>query len=519
VDDEKERSNFFHLIKSGRIVTSILLDWRYTFLFFFGIAFLVRAITWFFIPVDWNWDSYHHWQIAYYTLHIGLKQGRMWDLTGMEYFWGVFPHLVEAFIMWVLHTSSIIPYRVFNMIIGSLTVYLVYLIGRDNIYYKVGLYAALFAAFCPILAIFDIIAMQDTLALFLTVLGIYLYRRRWYFSGFVFGLACQSRIELWIIFPLFLVGVLILERFRQEERGKMEKFPFILGWLSVMIPFTGFFWTKTGNPIYPLYYSLYNTFGGFRNPGSQFIALISKRIDSFLFYWPKELIPVKTGFIIAGVVSLVILIRFIRKPPKGYHIYCMFFASVFFQAAFYLAGNPWYHKIYYLLIMARMFNWIILFGCIAISRVLLDPRIARLKMNLIFLLFLVLSFLWFIPMYQPFQKHVITEYKIAEVAASFYQGGTILSGYPTLNYHLINTFKIKAKNILSHYYTPLYYGIYDKETFIEWFRDHNVTLWIQVGRNSDVALNYVMKNIPELLTPLNTTSPIPIYRVNPIWEK
>jgi len=31
--------------------------------------------------------SYHHWQISYLTLKIGLAHGRMWDLNGMEYYW------------------------------------------------------------------------------------------------------------------------------------------------------------------------------------------------------------------------------------------------------------------------------------------------------------------------------------------------------------------------------------------------------------------------------------------------
>jgi len=72
---------------------------KYTLMIAFAIlvlAFLVRLI---FIykftdpqnPGDgWAGDTFHHWQIAYLTQEIGLKEGflRLWDLKGMEFFWG-----------------------------------------------------------------------------------------------------------------------------------------------------------------------------------------------------------------------------------------------------------------------------------------------------------------------------------------------------------------------------------------------------------------------------------------------
>ena len=62
----------------------------------FLIAFLARLIVYWWIPVDWNSDSYHHWQISYLTLHIGLREGRRWDLLGCDYYWGMIPDRVQA---------------------------------------------------------------------------------------------------------------------------------------------------------------------------------------------------------------------------------------------------------------------------------------------------------------------------------------------------------------------------------------------------------------------------------------
>ena len=56
----------------------------------FIVALFFRLLVYWLIPVDWNSDSYHHWLISYLTLHIGLAQGRLWDLLGCDYYWGMY---------------------------------------------------------------------------------------------------------------------------------------------------------------------------------------------------------------------------------------------------------------------------------------------------------------------------------------------------------------------------------------------------------------------------------------------
>lgn len=55
----------------------------------FLVALFFRLMVYWLIPVDWNSDSYHHWLISYFTLRIGLSEGRMWDLLGCDYYWGI----------------------------------------------------------------------------------------------------------------------------------------------------------------------------------------------------------------------------------------------------------------------------------------------------------------------------------------------------------------------------------------------------------------------------------------------
>lgn len=53
----------------------------------FAAALAARLLVWLYIPVDWNWDSYHHWQISYLSIKIGFSGWRLWDLNGCECFW------------------------------------------------------------------------------------------------------------------------------------------------------------------------------------------------------------------------------------------------------------------------------------------------------------------------------------------------------------------------------------------------------------------------------------------------
>ncbi|HDJ22223.1 MAG TPA: hypothetical protein ENF19_03360, partial [Candidatus Bathyarchaeota archaeon] len=65
----------------------------------FLAALLLRLLARVLTPVDWNPDSYHHWQISYLSLHLGFKEWRLWDLLGCEYYWGMLPHLTQAALM------------------------------------------------------------------------------------------------------------------------------------------------------------------------------------------------------------------------------------------------------------------------------------------------------------------------------------------------------------------------------------------------------------------------------------
>src|SRR5438445_7503948 len=72
-------------------------------------------------------DVYQHWQIAYLTKEIGLSHGlRLWDLKGVEYFWGSLHPIVLVILFFVTGSTDIVLARVQSLAFGSLGVVLIF---------------------------------------------------------------------------------------------------------------------------------------------------------------------------------------------------------------------------------------------------------------------------------------------------------------------------------------------------------------------------------------------------------
>jgi len=491
----------------------ILTNRLYTFLFFTAIGVIPRLIAWVLLPLDWNSDSYHHWQIAYLTLKIGLKQGRMWDLNGSEYYWGMVPHLVQAFLLWILHTASIAPYRALNVLLGGVNAYLVYLIGRNNIYWEVGLYAGLLFALYPVAVVFDAIAMQETLALFLALLSLYLFRTHPFWSGVFLALASQSRIEFWLVSIIFILGVVLV------ERASTKIAPFVVGWLLVTSVFCWFFIIRTGNALYPLYWSLYNIFGGWTKTrgGKPFLQQMLSWIIEKLRTWPTK----PTGIILLGSMAAFIgvFVHMTWKKWKRYHIYLFFMASLVVFGPLFV---PYLAQILkYLLLMLRMsiplaaFGYIILIYLLFRTKLpLVAVRLKRLHIEKLLVFATLLSYAYFIPAYGRFQVYPQMAFEAADRAMEYYHGGTVVCDYPTMNYRFVSRWHIKAKALLGNHYSPAYYDITDPVEYARWFKDHNITLWISVDQQAYPVWSVVSREFPNLLIYKDEIYGITFYVVN-----
>jgi len=100
------------------------------------LALIPRLYFLFFVsdpqnPGDgWYGDVYHHWQIAYLTREVGLSHGflRLWDLKGMEYFWGPLHPVLMMLLFKLTGSVSIVVARVLSLVFGSLLIVAIFLI-------------------------------------------------------------------------------------------------------------------------------------------------------------------------------------------------------------------------------------------------------------------------------------------------------------------------------------------------------------------------------------------------------
>src|SRR5256885_15843327 len=117
-------------------------------------------------------DVYQHWQIAYLTKEIGLDHGlRLWDLKGVEYFWGSLHPIVLVIFFFVTGSTDIVLARIQSLAFGSLGVVLIFHLCRRYWNLSVAIAATAFAAIAPTSVFNDPSGLLEPIGASLSVLG------------------------------------------------------------------------------------------------------------------------------------------------------------------------------------------------------------------------------------------------------------------------------------------------------------------------------------------------------------
>jgi len=492
---------------------SVLSNSNGLFIFIFLLAVISRLLVWYRIPTDWNSDSYHHWQISYFSLKIGFSKLRMWDLNGCECYWGLIPHVVQAFLLWIFSTASILPYRVLNVLLGGINAYLVYLIGRDNFHREAGFYAGILFVVYPISVVFDVIAMQETLALCFALFSVYLFKSHPGWSGIFLAMAGQSRTEFWLVAIIFVTGVALIEHLSTES------LPFVLAWLSVTLIFCVLYRVWTLNPVYPLYWSLYNVFGGWTESGLglPFHVLMLRWIGEKLAAWSTK----ATGLLLLGSFAAFILVfvYILKRRWRDYHVPLFFLSSLIVFAPLFVTYYP--NHIMSMLLMLRASIPIVALGLVLLCGLIFRAKArltkehpGRLPIETVLILVAILSFSYFIPAYDQFQLDTQLAFAAADLGIEFYESGTIVCDYPTMNYRFVSKWRVKALDLLGNHYSPLYYGLTEPLEYARWFDRNEITLWIYTGDRSDPVWAVTSRDMPDLLVLRGETNGVRIYSIN-----
>ena len=454
----------------------------------FLLALASRLFFLFFVSgleyCGWYHDSYHHWQIAYYTLHKGLKQTppRMWDLNGMEYFWGLLPTLTESFLLWVFSTTSLVPFRIFNSIMGSFSVCLIYLLGKRYFSERIGLLVAILVAICPVLWEVDTSGMLDPTGVTFLLLALLFYGRNTLACGFFSGLASLCHIEFWFI-SLALCGCYLV-----FERSGTKFAPSVLGWLAPMVPYFWFMQARTGDWLYSFRWNY----------------LCSVRGEWIKDVWvPFHAQIVPRGVAVASLaLSVALLLYLIKLKPRQYPVHAFFLAKIAMQGvifgltayivpyiAMYQIGRLFIDRLF-----ALNYYYVSILAILGLEA--LSPRLGALSVRirfklslprvkkLLFLLVLVaylLSFSYVSQLYSNYRDPYEHQTDLADYIVSNYEGGSVISSLVIVNYRLINR-GVPYNMVFGSLYSPLYYGIRDITKSYEWLRELNAT-WIIVDQN------------------------------------
>jgi len=198
-------------------------------------------------------DVWHHWQIAYLTQQIGLTAPdgpRLWDLKGLDYFWGILHPLLMVAIFDITGSIDIVLDRLVSIAFGVLVVVLLFHVCRRHWGTQVAAGAALVATLLPTSVMNDASGMLEPIGVALCLLGIWAWPRRGgFWAGLAFGLATMARAEAWI----FSAGMVVAAFFRSS--GRQQRIPLVVGFGIVMLTYMKVLSDKTGNAIYPLWWN------------------------------------------------------------------------------------------------------------------------------------------------------------------------------------------------------------------------------------------------------------------------
>src|SRR5450759_896651 len=193
-------------------------------------------------------DVWHHWQIAYLTKEIGLTAPdgpRLWDLKGLDYFWGVLHPVLMVAVFDITGSIDIVLDRLVSLTFGVAAVVLLFHICRRYWGTQTAVGAALIASLLPTSVMNDASGMLEPLGVALCLAGILAWGRgKGFWAGVAFGLATMARAEAWI----FSLGMVIAAHIRRT--GSKQRMPLIIGFAGILAVYMTLLLNRTGNPIY-----------------------------------------------------------------------------------------------------------------------------------------------------------------------------------------------------------------------------------------------------------------------------
>jgi len=436
------------------------LPWRWTILLW-AAAFLPRLYV-LFVLTDpenagdgWHGDVYHHWQIAYLTKEIGLFAPggpRLWDLKGLEYYWGILHPIVMVGLFVVTGSIDIVLARLLSLVCGAGVVVLIFHLCRRYWGTPAGIAAAGFAALAPVPVFVDSTGFLEPMGVVLCLLGLWMWPRRGAWTGIFWALAAMARAEAWI----FSVGLVVAALLRRAV-GRSQRLPLMIAFLAGILLYMKIMLDRTGNPIYPVYWNfLANAAGAWEFRAQLDQAQLAVR-------------PLLGGLLVLAAIGLGYTLW---KRPRGYMLLTFGFGYLVFTFGFlgftaYLKSwEAWFW-------MERFFAFPYEFGAVlaAIALFVLLPRVVGpwikpAAWGVVGAVLLVVQLAWtqILPMYDAtrpvWQETLVAGRYIGDLYQQTAYQGSVLSlpnANPSLTYVLARFDGVDGQHLIGQLYDPFYY--------------------------------------------------------------
>jgi hypothetical protein len=397
-------------------------------------------------------DVYHHWQIAYLTREIGLSHGpRLWDLKGLEYFWGLLHPLLMSLIFTLTGSVDIVLNRLLSVAFGCLVVLLVFLLCHRHWGTPTALAAAAFAAVAPTSVFNDASGMLEPIGVGLCLLGIWLLPRHGFLAGISWGLAAMTRAEAWVFTLGLVVAALLAPQIRRQA------VPLVVAWGALMLAYMKVLLDQTGNPIYPLYWNF------LANAAGRWEAAVQLTAEQ------RAVQPLLGLFLLAAAAGLAWTLW---KRPRGYLLLTFGFGYWVFVAG--MLGFSSYLKSWVgWMWMTRVFAFPYDFAAILVAiglfasvpaRVRRPRLVARWGVALALLLAVQVSWGPIQAVYTGTAQTWATTISVARQIGHDYrqpgvEGGalTLPADHPNLTYALARYGGVEGRHLISELYDPFYY--------------------------------------------------------------
>jgi hypothetical protein len=436
--------------------------------------------------MDWYGDVYHHWQIAYLSgkIGFGISFLRLWDLKGMEFFWGLGHPLILNILFWLTGSVSILVPRLLSVVGGAVVVSLIFVLLRRHFSLTTAILVSLWASFFSVALFSDTLGMQEQLGLVALLGGIVAWPVAPLVTGLSWAFASTVRSEYW----LFALGLLAATLVKSEDKGSGKKAVLALGYFLPIILYMKYLSNYTGNAIFPIYWNFLASVVGkwFTNVNSPFTheQIIARFIGKGIFVF---------GFI--GTV-----VTFLKKP-KANLLFLVGFLNITF-VGFIFGFAAYTHGFYDRFWVDRLFAFPYVFTGMIILIAICEwmPRLLKTGKK-IFVVIGVLVLLIILGAGQLAWGKINKYWAIAqapyknELSVGEFLGKNIGSkgkvlfpaDRPVLTYVLVNGYKFDGARMVSQMYDPYFYANGEgkevtEKKFMTWIEKENIKYIVYTSR-------------------------------------